>query len=75
MMPTTTRVMPVSPLELFTGIKTDHSVDCKVAFGEYVQVYEESESQKSQVRRGRTMGAIAVNWSRNRHSYLLPTRS
>jgi hypothetical protein len=48
----------ISPRELFTGVRSDYQRDCKVGFGEYVQVYmEESVTNTLQER---TTGAISL---------------
>jgi hypothetical protein len=43
MFPKTNSVGSIAPKELFTGIKIDYKRDCKLGFGEYVQVYTENE--------------------------------
>lgn len=47
-----------SPREAFTGVKIDYARDCKVGFGEYVQVHEDDEITNSM--KPRTNGAIAL---------------
>lgn len=52
-----------SPKELFTGRKLDYSIECKLAFGDYVQVHE--ENSPSNTMKERTIGAIALGSSGN----------
>lgn len=52
-----------SPRELFMGIKTDYNKECKLGFGDYVQVYNEDEVTNTM--RERTCGAISLGPSGN----------
>jgi len=47
-----------SPREQFTGVKIDYLRDCKVGFGEYVQVHEDDEITNTM--KPRTNGALAL---------------
>ena len=47
-----------SPKELFTGIKTNYIRDCKIGFGEYVQVHE--DDQITNTLKERTLAAISL---------------
>ena len=40
-------VAGVTPRELFTGVRIDYKRDCKLGFGEYVQVYAENDISKT----------------------------
>ncbi len=48
----------VSPRELFLGRKVDYNRDCRIAFGDYVQVHQEDEITNTMAER--TVGAIAL---------------
>lgn len=52
-----------SPREMFTGVKIDYQRDCKVGFGQYVQVHEDNEITNTM--KARTEGAIALGPSGN----------
>ena len=41
--PKTNSVGGISKRKIFTGVKVDYKRDCKVDFGEYVQIYLEDE--------------------------------
>lgn len=53
----------LSPRELFTGMKVDFNRDCKIQFGQYVQVHEENMPTNSMDTR--TTGAIALDSAGN----------
>ena len=53
----------ISPHTLLTGVKFDYNCHCKLAFGAYAQVHEETFSTNSQ--QARTMGAICLGPSGN----------
>ena len=42
MFPKSNSIAGVSPREIFTGVRVDYRRDCKLGFGEYVQVYAEN---------------------------------
>ena len=45
MFPKSNSIAGVAPREIFTGIRVDYKRDCKLEFGEYVQVYAEKTSR------------------------------
>jgi hypothetical protein len=51
------------PKELFTGVKMDYKRDCKLGFGEYVQVYAEHDITST--IQSMTYGAISMGGVRN----------
>jgi hypothetical protein len=53
----------ISPKELFTGVRTDYKKDCKLGFGEYVQVYAENDITNTM--QPRTFGAISMGSTGN----------
>jgi hypothetical protein len=53
----------ISPRELFLGRKTDVKVECRVAFGEYVQAHEDLDVTNTMAER--TIGAIVLGPSGN----------
>jgi hypothetical protein len=52
-----------SPKEVFTGVKIDYSRDCKLGFGEYVQVHDDNAITNTM--EPRTLGAISLGNSGN----------
>lgn len=58
MMPSSTRVDPTSPRELFLGRKVDATTDLRLAFGDYVQAKDNLVVSNSMAPR--TLGAIAL---------------
>ena len=63
MFPKTNSVGSIAPKELFTGIKIDDKRDCKLGFGEYVQVYTENEVTNTM--QPRTHGALSMGSTGN----------
>jgi hypothetical protein len=63
MVPKKNSVGGMSPRELYTGVKTDYLRECKIGFGEYVQVYNDDDTTNSM--RERTRGAISLGTSGN----------
>ena len=58
MFPKANSIGGVSPKELFTGVKMDYKRDCKLGFGEYVQVYAEHDITNTM--QPMTYGAISM---------------
>ena len=48
----------MSPRELFTGIRVDYKRDCRLGFGEYVQV--SADNDITNTMQPRTYGAISL---------------
>jgi hypothetical protein len=63
MFPQRTREHMISPRELFCGRKLDYSRDCRIEFGEYVQIHEDDMIKNSM--KPRTADAIAVKMKGN----------
>ena len=57
-MPSRLTACRASPRELFSGLKLDYSKDTRLAFGDYVQVFNKNASVDE--RKPRTDGAIAL---------------
>jgi hypothetical protein len=57
-----------SPKELFTGIKTNYIRDCKIGFGEYVQVHE--DDQITNTLKERTLAAISLGNLQGSYKFL-----
>jgi len=64
MVPSSTRVLPVTAKELFTGEKLNYSTECRLQFGEYVQVFNPPGTSHP-VPVGDTEGAIALSFGSN----------
>jgi hypothetical protein len=61
LMPSGTRVDPISPSEVYHGRKVDFKRDLRVSFGDYVQTNAPiPDNTKSSVSKDRTEGAIAL---------------
>jgi hypothetical protein len=63
MFPKANSVGAVAPKELFTGVRVDYKRDCKLGFGEYVQVYAENDITNTM--HPRTYGAISMGSTGN----------
>ena len=48
----------ISPRELFTGVRVDYKRDCRLGFGEYVQV--SADNDITDTMQPRTYGAISL---------------
>jgi len=55
MFPKCNSIAGVSPWEIFAGFRVDYKRDCKLGFGEYVQVY--AENNITNTMEDRTLGA------------------
>ena len=63
MFPKSNSIAGVAPRELFTGVRIDYKRDCKLGFGEYVQVYAENDITNTM--QARTFGAISLGSAGN----------
>ena len=61
--PKSNSIAGVAPRELFTRVRIDYKRDCKIGFGEYVQVYAENDI--SNTMQARTFGAISLGSAEN----------
>ena len=63
MFPKKNSIGGIAPRELFTGVRVDYKRDCKLGFGEYVQVYAENDITNTM--EARTYGAISLGSAGN----------
>jgi hypothetical protein len=63
MFPKSNSIAGVAPRELFTGVRIDYRRDCKLGFGEYVQVYAENDITNTM--QARTFEAISLGLAGN----------
>jgi hypothetical protein len=63
MFPKKTSIVHKPPRELFTGVRVDYSRNCKLGFGDYVQVYAERDDSNNM--HAKTVGAICLGSTGN----------